>query len=180
MVSAFAAVAEEPVEYFSVGNPVRFDNTDFYLAWSSHPQENYYIQEYLPKGETLEHYNRMYTVSVHFSPLTPLDAVRYKIADLQQRKESDPLTSYSAVENDCDYVLEFLVSDSHDGMVHILEKDFHHYQQMTIDGREALVLSFYSARAYDNDVVPFMESVFDKRGDWYRALLGLNIRPRFL
>lgn len=58
--------AQTVTEYFKVGNSINYCGTDYYLVWSARPQENYYVQEYLPKGESLEHYNQMFTVSVIF------------------------------------------------------------------------------------------------------------------
>ena len=147
--------------------------------WSAQPQENYFVQEYLPKGETLEHYNQMFTVSVIFWDRTPLEAIQAKIAELEERKKSDPITKYMVVENNGDYILEFIVGDSSNGKMNTIEVDVHYYKQMTINGRNASVLCFYSSRAYGDDILPFIQSIPEKRNAWYEGMSNLKLNPKF-
>jgi len=45
------------IERIGVKGPLEFNKTIFNLAWTDKPRDNYYIQEYLPKGETLEKFD---------------------------------------------------------------------------------------------------------------------------
>ncbi len=173
------AFGQSATEYFSVGNPIDYCGTDYYLVWSSHPQENYYLQEYLPKGESLDHYNQMFTVSVLFLDRTPLEAVTAKVAELEERKKTDPVTNYSVAKNGDEYILEFIVSDTKNDEIHTVEVDIHYYKQMTINGKKASVLSFYSGRAYEDDIIPFIKSIPEKRNAWYEGMTKLNPSPKF-
>ena len=179
LFSWLSVFAQSATEYFSVGNPINYCGTDYFLAWSSHPQDNYYLQEYLPKGETLEHYNQMFTVSVIFWDRTPLEAVTAIVAELEQRKQTDPVTNYSVAKNGDEYILEFIVGDSKNDELHTVEVNVHYYKQMTIDGRKASVLGFYSGRAYEDDILPFIKSIPDKRNAWYEGIVKLNLSPKF-
>lgn len=171
--------AQSVTEYFTVGNQIKYCGTTFNLAWSAHPQENYYVQEYLPQGESLEHYNQMFTVSVIFWDRTPMEAVQAKIAELDQRKKTDPITNYMVAENNGEYILEFIVSDSSNGKMNTVEVDVHHYKQMTINDKKATVLCFYSSRAYGDDIMPFIQSIPEKRNAWYEGMSNLKIKPKF-
>ena len=172
--------AQRVTEYFNVGNPISYCATDYWLAWSARPQTFYYVQEYLPQGETLEHYNQLFTVSVLFWDLTPEQAVEAKIAELEQRKASDPVVNYKVAENgDGEYILEFVVSDTNNGEISTVEVDIHYYKQMTLMGRKASVLYFYSCRAYDDDILPFIQSIPERRAEWYNGIIGLNLVPDF-
>lgn len=171
--------AQTVTEYFNVGDPIKYCGTDYSLVWSARPQDNYYVQEYLPEGESLERYNQMFTVGVIFWNITPLEAVIAKIAELEERKKADPVINYLVSENDGGYILEFIVSDTSDGKVNIVEVDVHYYKQMTINGRTASVLSFYSCRAYGDDIMPFMRSIPEKRDAWYKGMNDLKINPVF-
>lgn len=179
MLCCLGLSAQTVTEYFDAGNPIKYCGTEYSLVWSAHPQENYYIQEYLPKGESLEHYNQMFTVSVIFWDRTPLDAVQAKIAELEQRKNTDPVTNYMVAENNGEYILEFIVSDSSDGEMNTVEVDVHYYKQMTISGRSASVLSFLSCRAYGDDIMQFIQSIPEKRNTWYEGMTNLKLNPRF-
>lgn len=179
VLSVMNLYSQEVTEYFSVGNPIKYCDTKFSLAWSAHPQDNYYVQEYLPKGETLENYNKMFTVSIIFWDRTPLEAVQAKIAELDERKKTDPVTNYMLAENNGEYILDFIVSDSKDGEVNTVEVDIHYYKQMTINGRKASVLSFYSCRAYGDDIMQFIQSIPKKRNVWYEGMTKLKLNPKF-
>lgn len=43
-----------------------------------------------------------------------------------------------------------------------VEVDVHYYRQMTINGKKASVLCFYSGRAYGDDILPFIQSIPEK------------------
>ncbi|MBD5287112.1 MAG: hypothetical protein HDS27_06255 [Bacteroides sp.] len=174
-----SALAFDPVEYFNAGNPIKYCGTKYYLAWTANPVDNYYVQEYLPKGESLEHYNQMFSVSVTFCEELPLESVNAKIYELDQRKQTDPITNYTMAENNGDYILEFIVSDSPSGTFSTVEVDVHYYRQMTINGRNAIVLCFYSSRAYGDDIKPFIMSIPGKRVSWYEEMSKLKINPTF-
>ena len=179
LLSCLSLSSQSATEYFNVGNPIKYCGTKYSLVWSAQPQENYFVQEYLPKGETLEHYNQMFTVSVIFGDRTPLEAVQAKVAELEERKKSDPITKYMVAENNGDYILEFLVSDSSNGKMNTVEVDVHYYRQMTINGKKASVLCFYSGRAYGDDILPFIQSIPEKRNAWYEGMSNLKLNPKF-
>ena len=98
-----------------------------------------------------------------------------KIAELEQRKKTDPVTNYLVAENNGEYILEFIVGDSSDGKMNIVEVDVHYYKQMTINGRNASVLSFYSGRAYGDDIMQFIQSIPQKSA-YFLGNLGLSFK----
>lgn len=156
--------AQEPAVYFNVGNSIRFGGEKFRLGWSAHPDDTFYIQEYFPRGERPESYRQMYTVSLHFCDRTPAEAVAAKIAELDARHESgDKLCRYQVFGNGDERMLDFLVSAEKDGSLSIVEWDLHRYRQVEIDGRPALLLLFYSHRAYGDDILPFLERLSKMR-----------------
>lgn len=176
-VIASKAVTYE--QFFSVDNPIKFNDTNYYFAWSAHPQKIYYIQEYLPKGETLEHYNSMISISVVFWDKEPNDLIHAKISEIEQRKETDPVANYSTFEKDGAYILDFLVSEGDEEGLDVVEWDLHYYQKIKIDGKNATLLTFYSKRAYDDDILPFIKAIPSLRGKMFDAIIGLKLDPKF-
>ena len=86
LISCLAIFSQETIDYLNVGKTIKFGKQKYSLAWSSHPTDYYYIQEWLPKGEAFDNYSQMFTVSLHFSEeLTPLIAVQSKAAELDKR-----------------------------------------------------------------------------------------------
>lgn len=167
---------EKAVDYIGVKGPLEFCGQKFYLAWSSHPVEIYYLQEYLPKGESLERYNEMLTLSVLMWDKTPREAAYAKAEELEERKKTDKVCRYMVAENDGEYIVDFIVSDGKGETLDCMEADVHHYRQITLNGRKATLLTFYSRRAYGDDILPFMQTIPDLRPQWYDALSRLNIK----
>lgn len=156
--------AQEPVAYFDVGDPIRFGGERFRLGWSAHPDDTFYLQEYFPKGERPESYRQMYTVSLRFCDRTPAEAVAAKIAELDARHDSgDKLCRHQVFENGDERMLDFLVSAGANGTLSVVEWDLHRYRQVEIDGRPALLLLFYSHRAYGDDILPFLRRLSEMR-----------------
>ena len=173
-VMAFAQ--EEVVDNLQVGKTLKFQGKKFELKWSQHPIEPYYIQEWLPKGETFDNYEQMLTVSLAFSEaLTVRDAVEAKVQELEERKKSDKCCNYLVSERDGEYVLDFLVSDGTDGKLDCVEVDIHHYKPVTVNRKKAIQLNFYSRRAYGDDIIPFLESLKDKKEGWITELTQMKI-----
>lgn len=186
--SGYAGVAkttssETITRYFDVGNPIKFGGDKYYFAWSSRPYDFYMLQEYLPKGQSFEDYTKMFTVSVMFtgdSPMTSADAVKYKVAELEEIKKSDPVCNYIVSENDGEYIVDFIVSNSNDkGELEFVEVDIHYYRDIVVKGMKATYLLFYSCRAYGDDIMPFLESIPSKREQWYKDITELDILPEF-
>ena len=73
--------------YFSVSE-VSLSNTIYKLAWSSHPNDAYYKQEYLASGEKLENFKTMVTIDAIIKDLPIEKVVRLKEAELQERKKN--------------------------------------------------------------------------------------------
>ena len=150
-------------EYFDAGNPINFDGTDFYLGWSSNPTSGYYLQEYYPKGEVPEHYNKMFTVSLLEGNLTPEMAAQAKINELEKRKETDKVCNYQMLDKEGEYIVDFVVSDMGSGELTTVEWNLHYYKIVKIGDKDYLFLTFLSQRAYGDDILPFLKSIPDKR-----------------
>lgn len=155
-------------DYLNVGDSITFKDETYYLGWSANPSEGYYIQEYFPKGEVADHYNQMFTVSVHYMEgLTPEIATAAKVNELEQRKKTDACCNYKVYKNGDDRMLDFLVSakdPNKPGLLSTVEFDLHLYKQVEIKGKPALQLLFYSKRAYGDDIMPFLHGLTDFRG----------------
>ena len=176
MTCVMAFSQEEIVDYLHVGKTLKFQGKKFELKWSQHPMEVYYLQEWLPKGETFDNYEQMLSVSLAFSEaLTVQYAVEAKIQELEERKKSDKCCNYLVYENDGEYLIDFLVSDGADGKLNCVEVDIHHYKPVTVNGKKAIQLNFYSRRAYGDDIIPFLEFLKDKKEDWIKELTQMII-----
>ena len=164
------------VDYLHVGKTLKFQDKKFELKWCQHPIEAYYLQEWLPKGETFDNYEQMLSVSLSFSESLGVQFfVDAKVRELDERKKSDKCCNYLVYENNGEYIIDFLVSDGADGKLNVVEADIHHYKPVIVEGKKAIQLNFYSRRAYGDDIIPFLESLKEKKVDWINELTQMKI-----
>ena len=93
MIVSFSSIAQNnstdsSVKYFDMGKSIKFCDTEYKFAWSTHPYDFYYLQEYLPDGETFDNYTQMFTVGVIFygdASYNSEFAIQAKIEELEKR-----------------------------------------------------------------------------------------------
>ncbi|PZR27642.1 MAG: hypothetical protein DI535_09475 [Citrobacter freundii] len=150
-----------PVNYLNTPAQLSFNNTSFTLAWSAHPSGQYYKQEYLPKGETVDDFKSMLLLEVVISSLTVKEAFDAKVAELKAMKQANPYvnfeTFYHAASDE--YVLDFVVTaNSADGkQINIAERNIYRYKKYTgPGGRNGVILFGVSKRSYGSEALKFV------------------------
>ena len=99
-----------------------------------------------------------------------------KVDELEERAKTDACCNYQVLENNGEYILDFLVSDGNGKTLNLLEWDIHHYKTAIINGKKAQQLNFISTRAYGDDIMSFLESIKDKRAEWINALTQMDVK----
>jgi hypothetical protein len=178
-LTAFTPMHNTPEvrDYLSLQS-LLFDSTAFKLAWSSHPNDTYYIQEYVPDGETPEQFNRMMIVSAVAGEVTVEEAVGLKVAELKQRKETDPTINYEIIDNPKtgEYLLDFIVSASENGELTIVEWNAYRYINLkNKSGRNGVLQIAYSRRAYGDDIESFLLALKEQRPKDIRKMAEFEI-----
>ena len=177
LVAALSLALATPVlaqeEAIGVPGPIVFEGTSFALAWTSHPLENYYKQEYVPAGQAVESYAEMFMVDVLTEGPTPHETVAAFAAQLDERKATDPLVNYNILENpDTGEVLfDFLLSDTSSGTM-IVEWNAYRYSPLG-DGTSLFAIS---RRGYDEDgATEFLTQLPEWRQASINALAKLEL-----
>lgn len=153
------------VDRIGVKGPLTFNESSYHLAWSDHPKEKYYIQEYLPAGETLPRFNQMLTIHLFDTPVKPKNAVNQKVTELTERKKTDAVCNYAVMESPDgkDFLVDFLLSESKDGQMTVIEFNAYKYKQIEIGDRKALLVFAYSKRAYSGEIESFLKGLKEER-----------------
>lgn len=166
-------------EYLGVPGPLSFDGASYEMAWSSHPSPNYFKQEYVVKGDDVNHFSKMLMVEVLLADnLQPKDLVSQKMAELEQRKKADAMVNYQVIANQAktEYTLDFLLSDGNGKTANIVEWNAYRYKAFTDkSGRKGIMLFAISKRAYGDKINPFLQSLKQTRPATINTLVGYNI-----
>lgn len=175
----FAAHAQQPKDYFKLPS-LLLKNTEYKLSFSTHPESEYYKQEYLAAGEDPARFKTMVWIDVIRSGMTLERIVEIKTAELQKRKKTDKLCNYKILDNEetGEYLIEFLMSAKTADNVDIVEWNAYRYKG-TIDrnGKKGIMLFAMSKRAYGKEVPAFMETLKKERGN-YTAIIGDALIPK--
>lgn len=156
----------DPIERLNVKGPLSFNNTSFSLAWTSKPNETYYIQEYLPTGESLEKFNQMLTIYVLDKNIKAEDAVSQKIRELDNRKKTDTVCNYTVIESPDgkEFIVDFILSENRNDKLNTIEFNIYRYKLVELGHKKKGILLYaYSKRAYGDDITPFFNSLAKSR-----------------
>ncbi len=147
--------------YLQTERTIKFDNKNYDLVWSSHPNENYYKQEYLTNGQNLEKFKSMILIDFLNGDFSVNDAVNAKIQELENAKKSNPIINYIILEKDGETIIDFLISaNSEDGKeLLIVERNVYRYKKIKTKKTNGILVFAVSERAYDNDINDFFKEL---------------------
>jgi len=169
---------EKPLNRLGVPGPLRFRQTDFYLAFASHPTATFYLQEYVPKGETVDRFTQLLTVRVANRDVSLRDVVNEKITELEARKKTDIMCNYQVMSNDKsqEVIVDFMVSDKINDPQAIVEFNIYRYQQIALGANKRAVLIYaYSQRSYGAAVDTYLKGLPQVRRDALDEMAKLKL-----
>lgn len=169
------ARGQDPIERLSVPGPLHLDGQQYHFAWSSHPTPDFYKQEYLPAGQTLERYRQMLVLDLLAVDAAPAALAAAKIGELNARRQADPLVNHDLVvrQDGSAALLDFVLSapDAQGDLV--VEWNAYRYQALP----EGVLLFGISRRAYGHEEARrFLgEELRQNRSRWIDEVAGLDM-----
>ena len=168
--------AQNYSDFLNIVKKITFNGEEYYFGYSSNPIKNYYFEEFFPKGNIPERFNKMFTVTIFLHEnANPKDAAATKAAELEKRKQNDPICHYMVYEKDNEFILDFLVSKSIGQELDFVEHNIHHYKQININGQNGIQSNFLSRRAYGDDITPFLKNLKTEKEKLIMELTKTNI-----
>ncbi len=158
IVPLFYIKAQNKVnDYLSVPGPINLNQKEYNLVWSSHPNENYYKQEYLNPKENINQYNNMVLIEFVKGDFTLKDIIDQKVGELQEMKKTNPVVNYQVLENNGEYILDFLISENSKNGKEILiaERNIYRYKLIKKNKNKGVLLFAVSERGYKKNMDAF-------------------------
>lgn len=164
-------------DYLSVAGPITFDAKSYQLAWSAHPNDTYYKQEYIVKGDKLDRFKSMLLLEVAITDTKVKDVVAGKIAELKAMKASNPMVNYEMFEKNGEYIVDFLLSaNTANGNLDVLERNVYRYKAYTgKNGEKGLILFAVSSRSYGKDADKFLQDLKANKSKLVNAVAQFTI-----
>jgi len=150
---------DEAVDRLSVPGPISFNAVNYRLSWSSHPSPHYYKQEYLPAGQTSEHFERMLLVEAIAQGADVAGVVSAQVDRLNRRKSSDPTVNFAILKNpkNGEVILDFVLSDESKQSGAVVEWNAYRYAALKDrNGHSGVLLLGLSRRAYGDASTEFL------------------------
>ena len=169
-----SVVHHEVINYYGIPEVISFDKTDFTLSWSSHPNNNYYKQEYLPKGDIADSFHDMLLIDFIITDLSAKDAAGAQIGTINERKKTDAVCNYEVFKSPDgkEYILNFIMSESNGDKLNLVEWSAYHYKPYTDKaGHKGVQLLGISHRAYGDDAIPFLKSLKNYKNEQVNKLV---------
>ncbi|MDX8570264.1 hypothetical protein OZ666_01130 [Elizabethkingia sp. HX QKY] len=168
---------QKVTDFLSIPGPVQFDNASWRLNWSSHPNANYYKQEYLTPGEQTDKYKRMLMIDYIAGSYAVKDIAGIKLNELKKLKETNPIVQFQMYENNGEIILDFLLSaNDNKGSVAIIERNIYRYRNITdSSGNPGVVLFGLSERGYAPDIEKFLTDLKSNIQTSLNAVAAFNI-----
>ena len=112
MLFAAMVFGQQPSDVMGQPGPLRFNDQAFGLVTSNSPSQGYFLQEYMPAGDTLEHHHSLLSLHLFATELTAEEASRQKLAELDEYKNTDPLCNFQELKSPDgkEFVVDFIKS----------------------------------------------------------------------
>lgn len=148
-------------EYLNIPRDITIDSKTYHLAWSSHPNDNYYKQEYLASNDNIEKYNTLIMIDFVKGDFNLQDAIDQKISELEEMKKQNPIINYKTYENKGEYILDFIISkNSNDGKeILIAERNVYRYKLISDKNNSGILLFGISERGYKENIDLFFKNL---------------------
>lgn len=167
--------SDEVVNYYSIPKTVKFNKLNYQLSWSAHPTTSYYKQEYLPQGETGDHFNNMIMIDFIQTGASVKEAVTAQVNKILERKKTDAVCNYEVNENPdgTEFILDFLMSESKGSEMNLLEWSAYHYKAYTDQaGHRGILLFGICHRAYGEETGAMLKGLKTYRTPNINELIG--------
>jgi hypothetical protein len=175
---SFASIKNDPIERIGLKGPLEFNKDKFVLAWSEKPNANYYVQEYLPKNETVERFNQLLTVNVFVTDASVEDAIQQKVSELNKRKKTDIVCNFSVSKSpdEKEMILDCILSAEKNGELDIVEFIIYKYKQIELENnKKALLVYSYSKRSYGGNIRSFLKNLKTQRNDLLNEMIATEL-----
>ncbi len=159
--TAGAMAQTKATDYLNLPGPLHLNGAGYQLAWSAHPNNNYYKQEYLIAGESLDKFRSLVTIDFLQGNYEVVALVNQKVEELKKMQATNPLVNYNVYEKDQQYILDFLVSqNTADGKsIAVVERNVYRYQHNADPQHPGILLLAASERAYGADIEAFLKKL---------------------
>lgn len=165
------------VNYLNISNPLKIENKEYDLVWSSHPNQNYFKQEYLTSDQTLEKYKKMVLIEFVKGDFKLENVIQQKVSELEELKKNNPIVNFQVYENNDEYILDFLLSENSKvgKEIKIVERNIYRNKIIKEKGNNGIFLFAISEKGYENDLEAFFNNLKNNSSELIETVGNFNL-----
>jgi hypothetical protein len=166
------------LDKLAVPGPILFDRVFYRLAKADKPIPNYYIQEYLPEGDSLSRYNKLFSISVFAMDMSLQDAVKIKTLELENQKKKEPLNNFLVTQSPGgnEYIIDGVLYETKGKETLSAEFFAYRIRKVSIgNNKNGILIVAYSNRSYGNEVKPFLRKLRKERLDILQTMIEAEL-----
>jgi|GEM_PF-6180858 len=150
VLCAFHPPFGQKTDRLGVKGPLPLNGKSFVLSSSEQPASGVYIQKYFPAGSSGKDYSEKLTLQVSQKNASLRDAVKNKVAELNERKKKDPSCNYNVTERgSSETVIDYLVSEGKGDLMTAIELHVCRIRTINLGGKTATMSYTYTQRSKD-------------------------------
>lgn len=173
---SFVKAQESAQSILSIANPIEFDGTEFFLNQSKQRSKTLFQEQYIPKDESLEHFNQLMDFSFFNKEIEMELAVRQKVEMVQQREEKDKFAKVNVTESPdgAEYIVDYFISESPENGDPYVEYNIYRFKQSEIGGQKTFLMISYAKRIY-GDLKSAAKSLSKQRNHLMSTMIEYKI-----
>lgn len=168
---ALALNAQTAKDYLNIPGPLEIDGTEFLLDWSKQQSATLYLQQYLPRDETIKSFTQLINISYFDKDIDLDDAVRQKVESFQKREESDKYSKVQVTESPdgTQYIVDGILTESPKTGSPYAEYGIYRFKKITNGDKKSFLIFSYIKRSYGD--VKYAAKSLDKERNKLMALI---------
>lgn len=149
--NALAAKAQD--NYLAIATPIEYDGTELFLDSSTHPSKTLFVQNFLPKDESMLHFTKLLSFSYFKKDIDVEDAVQQKIKSLEQRTKSDRYATPSVTESPDgkELILDYMITETPEKESEYAEYNVYRFKKYESATQPAFLIINYAERIYGDN-----------------------------
>lgn len=142
--------AQETNNLLSLPNPIEFDGTEFFLARAKQRSKTLFQQQYIPKDETIEHFDQILDFSYFNKEIDIRLAVKQKVEMVQARQKEDKYAKVNVSESpdETEFIVDFIISEAPEKGDSFAEYNVFRFKSYDNGTQKSFLMFSYAKRIY--------------------------------
>lgn len=163
-------------DYLNTPGPLDLNETEFQLDWSKQQSSTLYLQQYLPRDETIENFSQMINISYFDKDINIEDAVRQKVDSFQKRDDKYAKVQVTESPDGTEFIVDGILTENPTNKSEYAEYGIFKFKKTVVDGKASFLIISYIKRNY-GDLKSGVKSLQKERNQLMDSVINFVLPP---